>query len=127
MAYAYLDRVYNNIGEYRRAVPYIEKAYSLRDRVSEREKLLQTSDYLSDARGDFDKEIETYRIWMEEYPRDWLLVDSLAAMYMLCCNEYGNAVELCQRAIELDPQHEHDFIPEATADHIKCKQSPTRR
>ena len=104
LAYAYLGRVYNNIGEYRRAVPYIEKAYSFRDRVSEREKLLLTSDYQSDARGDVDKEIETYKIWMEEYPRDWLPVDSLAAVYTLCCNEYEKAAELCRRAIQLDPQ-----------------------
>ena len=110
LAYAYLGRVYCNIGEYHRAIPYIEKAYSLRDRVSEREKLLLTSFYASDVLGDSDKEVETYKIWMEEYPRDWIPVDSLATVYASYFNESGKAVELYQRAMQLDPQQSYSRV-----------------
>jgi DNA-binding winged helix-turn-helix (wHTH) protein/tetratricopeptide (TPR) repeat protein len=105
IAYAYLGRAYVNIGEQQRAIPYLEKANSLRHRVSEREKLLLTSFYLADVTGETDKEIETYKIWIEEYPRDWIPVDSLAATYSLYySNEYDKAAELYRRSMELDPQ-----------------------
>ena len=105
IAYAYLGRAYVNIGEHQRAIPYLEKANSLRSRVSEREKLLLASFYLSDVTGETDKEIETYKIWIEEYPRDWIPVDSLAATYNLYySNEYAKAAELYRRSMELDPQ-----------------------
>lgn len=104
LAYAYLGRAYTNIGEVQRARPYFEKAYALRDRVSEREKLLLTSFYQSDASGDIDKEMETYRIWMEEYPRDWLPVDGLAGSLTANFNEYEQAAQLHRRAMQLDPQ-----------------------
>jgi DNA-binding winged helix-turn-helix (wHTH) protein/tetratricopeptide (TPR) repeat protein len=104
LAYAYLGRVYMNVGEVQRARPCFEKAYVLRDRVSEREKLLLTSSYQSDALGDIDKEMETYRIWMEEYPRDWLPLDGLAARLISNFNEYEQAAQLFSRATQLDPQ-----------------------
>jgi tetratricopeptide (TPR) repeat protein len=104
LAYTYLGLVYMNIGEVQRARPYYDKAYALRDRVSEREKLLLTSFYQSDALGDIDKEMETYRIWMEEYPRDWLPVDSLAGDLASNFNEYTQAAQLFSHAMQLDPQ-----------------------
>ena len=104
LAYAYLGRSYMNIGEAQRARPCFEKAYVLRDRVSEREKLLLTSFYQSDALGDIDKEMETYRIWMEEYPRDWIPVDGLAERLTSNFNEYEQAARLFSHAMQLDPQ-----------------------
>ena len=105
VAYAYLGRAYVNIGEQQRAIPYLEKAYALRNRVSEREKLLLESYYLSDVTGETEKEIETYKVWIEEYPRDWIPVDSLAATYsMFYSNEHEKAAELYRRSMELDPQ-----------------------
>ena len=104
LTYAYLGRVYINIGDVQRARPYFEKAYALRDRVSEREKLLLTSFYQSDALGDIDKEMETYRIWMEEYPRDWIPLDGLAGRLTSNFNEYEQAAQLFSRATQLDPQ-----------------------
>jgi eukaryotic-like serine/threonine-protein kinase len=104
LAYVYLGLAYMNIGEAQRARPYYDKAYALRDRVSEREKLLLTSFYQSDALGDIAKEMETYRIWMEEYPRDWLPVDSLAVDLSSNFNEYEQAAQLFRHSMQLDPQ-----------------------
>jgi tetratricopeptide (TPR) repeat protein len=104
LAYAYLGRSYTNIGEYQRAAAYIERAYAMRERVSEREKLLLTSFYLSDVKGDLDGEIETYKIWMQEHPRDWLPVDSLGTVLSAYFSEYEKAIGLYRRAIQLDPQ-----------------------
>jgi len=104
LAYAYLGRTYMNLGEVQRARPYLENAYAMRDRVSEREKLLLTSFYESDVLGDIDKEMETYRVWIEEYPRDWIPVDSLAFLLTFDFNEHEKAVQLFIHAMQLDPQ-----------------------
>ena len=104
LAYAYIGVAYMNVGEVQRARPYYDKAYALRDRVSEREKLLLTSFYQSDALGDIDREMETYRIWMDEYPRDWLPVDSLAVDLVSNFNEPEQAGQLFRHSMQLDPQ-----------------------
>ena len=104
LAYAYLARAYANMGESEQAASYHEKAYNLRDRVSEREKLFITSAYHSDVTGDLDKENETYNLWMKEYPRDWLPLDSLAASYSWFLGQQQKAAELYDRAWELDPR-----------------------
>ena len=113
LAYAYLAQIYTSIGESERGIFFLEKAYALRDRVSKREGLLLESFYHSDVTGNTDKEIEAYNVWMEEYPRDWLPVDSLATTLRLYFNQYDKAVELDQRAIELDPQQ--PFSPSGLA------------
>jgi DNA-binding winged helix-turn-helix (wHTH) protein/tetratricopeptide (TPR) repeat protein len=113
LAYAYLAQIYTSIGENKRGMFFLEKAYALRDRVSKREGLLLESFYHSDVTGNTDKEIETYNVWMEEYPRDWLPVDSLATTLRFYFNQYDKAVELDQRAIELDPQQ--PFSPSGLA------------
>jgi tetratricopeptide (TPR) repeat protein len=104
LAYAYLSRVYANIGDGERGIPYSEKAYALRDRVSKRERLLLEAFYHSAVTGNTDKEIETYNVWMQEYPRDWIPVDSLATTLRFYFNQYEKTVELYQRAMLLDPQ-----------------------
>ncbi len=76
LAYVYLSSAYGNIGESERAADFQTRAYNLRDRVSQREKLFITSYYHYFVTGDVDKEIETDQLWMEEYPRDWLPVNS---------------------------------------------------
>jgi eukaryotic-like serine/threonine-protein kinase len=104
LAYLYLATAYGNIGESERAAVLDKKAYSLRNRVSEREKLFITSYYHSFVVGDIDKEIETYKVWMEEYPRDWLPVHSLADLYASILGQYEKSAELDNLAMQLDSQ-----------------------
>jgi len=113
LAYAYLGRIYANIGESEHGIPYSERAYALRERVSKREGLLLETFYHSEVTGNTDKEIETYNVWMEEYPRDWLPVDSLGTTLRLYSSQYDKTVELYQRAMELDPQQ--PFSPSGLA------------
>jgi eukaryotic-like serine/threonine-protein kinase len=113
LAYAYLGRIYANIGESERGIPYSERAYALRERVSKREGLLLETFYHSEVTGNTDKEIETYNVWMEEYPRDWLPVDSLGTTLRLYSSQYEKTVDLYQRAMVLDPQQ--PFSPSGLA------------
>jgi hypothetical protein len=69
MAYAMLSTIYGNLLQPSVQLEYATKAYQLRDRVTEREKMRITEFYFR-ARGELDKEVETCELWIAEYPRD---------------------------------------------------------
>src|SRR5579859_6569695 len=70
MAWATLGIVNANRGSRKTANEYIQKAYDLRERASEREKLYITGHYFGQVTGDLDKEAEVYQQWLQVYPRD---------------------------------------------------------
>jgi serine/threonine protein kinase len=70
LAWATLGIVNSNRGSRKAADEYIQKAYDLRERASEREKLYITGHYYGKVTGDIDKEIELYHQWLQVYPRD---------------------------------------------------------
>src|ERR1700730_4270535 len=61
---------YAGLGQSDRGNEYLTKAFNLRDRASEREKLHITALYYQLVTGELDKAVETYREWEESYPRD---------------------------------------------------------
>ena len=69
MAYAGLAVSYGNLGQPSLALECATKAYGLRDRVTEREKLRITADYFR-ATEELEKESQTYELWIANYPRD---------------------------------------------------------
>src|SRR5438309_1696925 len=72
MGYARLAVSYGNLGQPGLAAENLKKAYQLRDRVSEREKFHITADYYAFATGELEKEAQTYELWIQSYPRDFI-------------------------------------------------------
>ncbi|HUM06207.1 MAG TPA: protein kinase [Terriglobales bacterium] len=101
MAYARLGAVYNNLGQTQLSEVNRQKAFELRDRASEREKLYITSHYYADS-GQLDKGITALEMYRQTYPRDSIPHNNLAAIY----NQFGqfdNALLNARSAVELDP------------------------
>jgi serine/threonine protein kinase/tetratricopeptide (TPR) repeat protein len=73
--------MYGNTGQPTRAREYLSKAFALRDRASEREKLHITSMYYMASTGELDKAVETFREWEENYPRDDVAFTNLGSLY----------------------------------------------
>jgi serine/threonine protein kinase len=73
--------MYGNIGQPTRGSEYLSKAFALRDRASEREKLHITSMYYMAVTGELDKAVETFREWEENYPRDDVAYTNLSSVY----------------------------------------------
>jgi len=69
VAYTKLGVVYGNTGQDARAEELMKKAFDLRERASEREKLYIASLYYART-GQVDKAIETYELYKQSYPRD---------------------------------------------------------
>ena len=68
-AYFLLAESYRNLGESSLAMENAKKAYELRERVTELEKLQIEFGYYA-AKGDLEKTRQTLEFWAQTYPRD---------------------------------------------------------
>jgi tetratricopeptide (TPR) repeat protein len=103
MAYAALATVEWNHNQSSRALEYASKAYQLRDRATEREKLRISSRYFS-VTGEMEKEVQIYELWEESYPRDWEPHSSLGVDYSQT-GQYDKAVAEFREALRLAPDN----------------------
>ena len=102
VAYAGLGVSYDNLGQPSLAAENIKKAYDLRDRVSERERLRISADYYAFVTGELEKEAETYQLWIQSYPRDDVPYTNLGANYA-ALGQLEKSVAETKESIRLDP------------------------
>jgi eukaryotic-like serine/threonine-protein kinase len=102
MAYAYLAINYHNLGETALAAAAMRKAYALRERVSEIEKLNIDSDYQRFVTGDLEAADQTLEVWAETYPHD---VAPRIELGVDCAilGDYAHSLASYQEALKLDP------------------------
>ncbi len=101
MAYARLGTVYSNLGQTEASEQNRQKAFELRDRASEREKLYIMSHYYADG-GQLDKGITALELYKQTYPRDATPYNNLAIIYNQL-GQFDNGLENAKRAVEIDP------------------------
>ena len=102
LAYARLSTAYDNTGQRELSIEYAQKAFELRERVSERERLFITSYYYNYATREIDKAIESLQVWKRTYPRDFLPRNALARQYNRTA-QFEKAIEEAREAIRLNP------------------------
>ncbi|HXG64331.1 MAG TPA: protein kinase [Blastocatellia bacterium] len=102
LAYTRLAVACDNSRQPGLAAEYAEKAFALRERVSERERLFISWRYYSIVTRELDKAIETLELWKQTYPRDVEPPNTLANSYIQV-GQYERAVEEAQEAIRLNP------------------------
>jgi serine/threonine protein kinase/Tfp pilus assembly protein PilF len=101
-AYRGLASGYASLAETGRASEYLGKAFELRARTSEREKLAITADYYRLVSGELDKAAQTYQIWVESYPRDDAAYNGLGITYASLA-QYEKATSANREALRLAP------------------------
>jgi len=102
MAYSMLSIMHFATGRLRRAAEYAEKAYALKDRVGEFEKLRITASYHAHVTGDLNKRIEVLMLQKRMYPRVGSGPQDLSNTY----NQIGQsdqAILEAREAIHLNP------------------------
>jgi serine/threonine protein kinase/tetratricopeptide (TPR) repeat protein len=102
MVYARMGVVYLTLGEFEQAKRETRKAYELRDRVSEREKLYITHHYYETVTGELDKSIETLQLYQRTYPRDSIPSNNLAVAYE-SIGKFEKALEEARQTVQTDP------------------------
>ncbi|MGC2181841.1 MAG: protein kinase, partial [Terriglobales bacterium] len=81
MAYATLGVVNGNLSQTSQQLQNLRKAFDLKDRASEREKLYISAHYYSEVTREVDKALAIYEQWKQTYPRDSVPWDNLALGY----------------------------------------------
>jgi tetratricopeptide (TPR) repeat protein/tRNA A-37 threonylcarbamoyl transferase component Bud32 len=100
--YARMGTVYSNDNEFEKAKENTQKAYELRDRVSEQEKLYITEHYYQTVTGEADKEIEALELYKRTYPSDSTPYNNLAVSYALL-GDFEKAAEAARGCLPVDP------------------------
>jgi serine/threonine protein kinase len=105
VAYAWLGRVYGDIGESSIAAGYTRKAYELRDRASESEKYFISASFYIAVTGNMEKAEQTCELWIRAYPRSELPHGLLAGFIYGVLGQYEKAVEEAREALRLNPDN----------------------
>jgi eukaryotic-like serine/threonine-protein kinase len=104
VAYASLGVSYFNLQQTDNARRALEKAYDLRSRTSEMEKLFIETNFFMLATGDLEKARQAYETWKSVYPRDPVAYAGLGIVNL----ELGRHVESAadfREGLRLDPDN----------------------
>jgi DNA-binding winged helix-turn-helix (wHTH) protein/tetratricopeptide (TPR) repeat protein len=86
----------------------IRKAYELRERVSDRERLYLESHYYHFATEELERAAEIYELWEQTYPRDPVPSDNLVSVYSSLGN-LEKALEQAQLTMRLSPERVESY------------------
>src|SRR5215213_3757125 len=104
MAYARIGVHYVNHEQLETAKEYVQKAYDLRDRVSERERLYIAEKYYAYITGEIDQTVETLKTWTRLYPNDFIPHNNLSLNYKLI-GRNEDALKEALEAVRLSPNN----------------------
>ncbi len=101
LAHLRLGVVAGNIGQLSLSTNEVSKAFELRDRTSEYERLYITAYYYFNI-GEVEKTIEAWELMKQTYPRDEVSHINVAVIYQEI-GRHEKTIENCLEAIQLDP------------------------
>jgi len=102
VAYAVLGVSYANLSQPSLSAENLKKAYEMRERVSEKERLRISAYYYAFVTGELEKEAQTYQLWIQSYPRDDIPHGNLGSNFT-ALGQYEKAVAETQEAQRLEP------------------------
>jgi DNA-binding winged helix-turn-helix (wHTH) protein/tetratricopeptide (TPR) repeat protein len=108
MAYARLGALYSQINP-PLSTENIRKAYDLRGKVSERERLYIEAHYYRDVTGELDKAASLWEVRQQIYPREDESYTNLTVFYAQRGN-YEKALEEAREALRLDPDDQDNYV-----------------
>ena len=101
-AYSALGITYSNLREPGLASENLQKAFDLRDKVSEREKFRISANYYLLVTGELDKAIQTFETWAQTYPRNNEPLGNLGVDYTYL-GRYESAINASLEDLRLYP------------------------
>ena len=108
MAYAQLGSSYSNQGETEEGAKYFRKAFELRSRTIEPERLYIAGRYFDIVTGELEKAMETYRLWADSYPNEWRPLNTLANDAFLL-GRHEEAIDASRKALQLNPDQAFNY------------------
>ncbi len=124
-AYGLLAVSYYNLGQTTLAAENTRKAYELRGRVSERERLTIEAFYLQFVSGDLERARQAYELWRQTYPRDYVPATNLSFVYSTL-GQYEKALKEAREAVRLDSANGINYENVAIANFALNRPDETR-
>jgi len=109
MAYLRLGQNYFPLGELGRTAENVRKAYQLREKTSEREKLEISSFYELGVTGNLEASRTSYELYAQTFPRDEDPQVFLWVIY-LAFGDYQKAYTAAQLAVTLNPASSNNYV-----------------
>jgi DNA-binding winged helix-turn-helix (wHTH) protein/tetratricopeptide (TPR) repeat protein len=100
--YYAIGNKYESMGQVGRASEYFTKAFQLRERASERERLSIMAEYYSSVTGELDKAAQSYREIIDSYPQSSNAYGGLIWQY-LALGQFTKAEGAGREALRLSP------------------------
>ena len=113
MAFEEIAGCYLSLREQDLARPYFRKAFELRDRTSENERLWISATYYRFL-GNLTESLRNYQEWTQIYPEDWRPWTSLAGLYTAMAR-YDDAIAAARTGLRLNPGHDLSYVVLARA------------
>jgi DNA-binding winged helix-turn-helix (wHTH) protein/tetratricopeptide (TPR) repeat protein len=101
-AYEAMSAAYTNQREPELSAESIRRAYQLREKVSERERLRIEGDYYWRGTGELEKAVSSVELFQQTYPRDSSAHNALGILYKRLGN-HEKSVEESREALRLNP------------------------
>jgi serine/threonine protein kinase/tetratricopeptide (TPR) repeat protein len=114
MAHARLGTIYGNMGESAKSRENLSRAYELRDRVSELERIYITTNYHNNVSFQAEDSLEGYALWKKTYPRDWTPYNN-SAVQLAIFGRWEESLENALEAVRLRPDHVFPYTNAAWA------------
>jgi len=92
----------NNALDNARKIEAVRRAYQLRDRLPERERLITTAYYYNDVEIDVDRQIQAYEQVLARWPDDATSLNNLALAYAWK-GRFADAVRVTRHGVEISP------------------------
>jgi eukaryotic-like serine/threonine-protein kinase len=102
LAYRSLAVAYRNLGQSTRASQNANRAFHLRERVSERERYAIDAFYYSLVTGELEKANQVYELWKQSYPRDGQPFGNLGDNFTRL-GKWEKALQEAKDAFRLEP------------------------
>jgi eukaryotic-like serine/threonine-protein kinase len=102
IVYLEIGSAYSSLGEISRASEYFAKAFQLRERTSEREKLTIAAHYYEYVTGERNKAAQVYEEEIASYPRLSVAYGSLSIVYDEL-GQHDRAAEVARQYLRLAP------------------------
>ena len=103
MAHADLGFYYWNMGQTDLGAEYVRKAYELRGRVSDRERLHILFLYDRQVTGNLQKELATLESWAQAYPGDFMPLGLAGGWAARGTGLYEMGIQVSEKALRINP------------------------
>jgi eukaryotic-like serine/threonine-protein kinase len=110
LAYGYLSRSYWDMGQTDESAECTRKAYELRDRVSDRERLWIDFLYDRQVTGNLPRLLQTLESWMQTHPGDFLPRALSAGWGTLGTGQYEKGIRASEESIRQNPDDPSSYI-----------------